>query len=212
VQWRILEGLPEEEARRLLSRTRRRRFARGETLFHEGDPGTTVHLVAKGRIAVRVTTPMGEVATVELVLPGDVVGELALLSAEGLRGASAVALEPTETLALDKETFIALRRDDPLVSDFLVQLLAARVRRLTHRLLEALYLPADVRLLRRLLELADVYGDVIPLIQEDLAGLAGTTRATVNRVLRRELARGTLELTRGRVTVIDRESLARRSR
>ena len=212
MQWRILEGLPEEEARRLLSRTRRRRFARGETLFHEGDPGTTVHLVAKGRIAVRVTTPMGEVATVELVLPGDVVGELALLSAEGLRGASAVALEPTETLALDKETFIALRRDDPLVSDFLVQLLAARVRRLTHRLLEALYLPADVRLLRRLLELADVYGDVIPLIQEDLAGLAGTTRATVNRVLRRELARGTLELTRGRVTVIDRESLARRSR
>ena len=212
MQWRILEGLPEEEAQRLLSRTRRRRFARGEILFHEGDPGTTVHLVAKGRIAVRVTTPMGEVATVELVLPGDVVGELALLSAEGLRGASAVALEPTETLALDKETFIALRRDDPLVSDFLVQLLAARVRRLTHRLLEALYLPADVRLLRRLLELADVYGDVIPLIQEDLAGLAGTTRATVNRVLRRELARGTLELTRGRVTVIDRESLARRSR
>ena len=212
MQWKILEGLPEEEARRLLSRARRRRFARGETLFHEGDPGTTVHLVAKGRIAVRVATQMGEVATVELVLPGDVVGELALLSAEGTRGASAVALEPTETLALDKETFTALRRDDPLVSDFLVQLLAARVHRLTDRLLEALYLPADVRLLRRLLELADVYGDVIPLIQEDLAGLAGTTRATVNRVLRRELARGTLELTRGRVTVVDRESLARRSR
>ena len=155
---------------------------------------------------------MGEVATVELVLPGDVVGELALLSPEGMRGATAVALEPTETLVLDRATFSALRRDDPMVSDFLVQLLAARVRRLTERLLEALYLPADVRLLRRLLELADVYGDVIPLIQEDLAGLAGTTRATVNRVLRRELQRGTLELNRGRVTVTDRQSIARRAR
>jgi CRP/FNR family cyclic AMP-dependent transcriptional regulator len=212
VKWKILEGLPEDEVGKLLSHARRRRFSRGETLFHEGDPGATVHLVAKGRIAVRVTTPMGEVATVELVLPGDVVGELALLSPEGMRGATAVALEQTETLVLDRATFSALRRDDPLVSDFLVQLLAARVRRLTERLLEALYLPADVRLLRRLLELADVYGDVIPLIQEDLAGLAGTTRATVNRVLRRELQRGTLELNRGRVTVTDRQSIARRAR
>ena len=212
MKWKILEGLPEDEVGKLLSHARRRRFSRGETLFHEGDPGATVHLVAKGRIAVRVTTRMGEVATVELVLPGDVVGELALLSPEGMRGATAVALEPTETLVLDKATFSALRRDDPMVSDFLVQLLAARVRRLTERLLEALYLPADVRLLRRLLELADVYGDVIPLIQEDLAGLAGTTRATVNRVLRRELQRGTLELNRGRVTVTDRQSIARRAR
>ena len=212
MEWKILEGLPDEEVRRIIAGTRRRRFARGETLFHEGDPGTTLHLVAKGRIAVRVTTALGEVATVELVLPGDVIGELALLSADGVRGASAVALEPTETLVLDKDTFTALRRQDPTVSDFLVQLLAARVRRLTDRLLEALYLPAEVRLLRRVLELADVYGDVIPLIQEDLAGLAGTTRATVNRVLRRELARGTLELNRGKVTVLDHESLARRSR
>ena len=212
MEWKILEGLPEDEVRRILAGTRRRRFARGQTLFHEGDPGTTLHLVAKGRIAVRVTTALGEVVTVELVLPGDVLGELALLSAHGVRGASAVALEPTETLVLDKETFTALRRDDPTVSDFLVQLLAARVRRLTDRLLEALYLPAEVRLLRRLLELADVYGDVIPLIQEDLAGLVGTTRATVNRVLRRELARGTLELNRGKVTVLDHDSLARRAR
>lgn len=212
MEWKIFEGLAEEEVRRIIAGSRRRRFGRGETLFHEGDPGTTLHLVAKGRIAVRVTTALGEVATVELALPGEVVGELALLSAEGVRGASAIALEPTETLAIDKETFAALRRDDPAVSDFLVQLLVARVRRLTERLLEALYLPADVRLLRRLLELADVYGDVIPLIQEDLAGLAGTTRATVNRVLRRELARGTLALNRGKVTVLDRDSLARRSR
>ncbi len=212
MEWKILESLPEDEVRRIIAGTRRRRFARGETLFHEGDPGTTLHLVAKGRIAVRVTTAMGEMATVELVLPGDVVGELALLSSDGVRGASAVALEPTETLVLDKATFSALRQEDPSVSDFLVQLLAARVRRLTDRLLEALYLPAETRLLRRLLELADVYGDVIPLIQEDLAGLAGTTRATVNRVLRRELARGTLELNRGKVTVLDHASLARRCR
>lgn len=208
----MLEGLPEAEIRRVIASSHRRRFARGEVLFHEGDPATTVHLVAKGRILIRVTTPRGEVATVDLVLAGDVVGELALLSPGRKRGASAVALEPTETLSIDETTFSALRRDDPVVSDFLVQLLAARVHRLTDRLLEALYLPADVRLLRRILELAEVYGDVVPLTQEDLAGLAGTTRATVNRALRREEKLGTIELTRGRVAVVDRAGLVQRSR
>jgi CRP/FNR family cyclic AMP-dependent transcriptional regulator len=208
----MLEGLPEEEVRRLIASARRRRFARQEVLFHEGDPATTVHLVAKGRIAVRVTTPQGDVATVDLVLTGDVVGELALLSPGRRRGATAVAMEPTETLSIDETTFSALRRDDPAVADFLVQLLAARVHRLTDRLLEALYLPAEIRLWRRILELSDVYGDVVPLTQEDLAGLAGTTRATVNRALRREEKLGTIALGRGRVSVIDRAGLARRSR
>lgn len=208
----MLEGLPDAEVRRVIASAHRRRFARGEVLFHEGDPATTVHLVAKGRILIRVTTPRGEVATVDLVLAGDVVGELALLSPGRRRGASAVALEPTETLSIDETTFSALRRDDPVVSDFLVQLLAARVHRLTDRLLEALYLPADVRLLRRILELAEVYGDIMPLTQEDLAGLAGTTRATVNRALRREEKLGTIVLTRGRVSVVDRDRLVQRSR
>ncbi len=208
----MLEGLPDTDVRRVIASARRRRFARGEVLFHEGDPATTLHLVATGRIAVRVTTPRGEVATVDLVLAGDVVGELALLSPGGRRRASAIAMEPTATLSIDETTFSALRRDDPVISEFLVQLLAARVHRLTDRLLEALYLPADTRLLRRVLELSEVYGSVLPLTQEDLAGLAGTTRATVNRALRREEKLGTIELGRGRVSVVDRAGLGQRSR
>jgi CRP/FNR family transcriptional regulator, cyclic AMP receptor protein len=208
----MLEGLAEDEVRRVVASSRRRRFARQEVLFHEGDPATTVHLVAKGRIAIRVTTPQGDVATVDLVLAGDVVGELALLSPGRRRGATAIAMEPTETLSIDETMFSDLRRDDPAVSEFLVQLLAARVHRLTDRLLEALYLPAEVRLWRRILELSEVYGDVVPLTQEDLAGLAGTTRATVNRALRREEKLGTIALARGRVSVVDRAGLARRSR
>ncbi|HEX6664910.1 MAG TPA: helix-turn-helix domain-containing protein [Gaiellaceae bacterium] len=55
--------------------------------------------------------------------------------------------------------------------------------------LDALYVPAERRVLRRLPELADVYADddgVIALTQEELGQIAGTTRATVNRVLREQ--------------------------
>ncbi len=208
----MLRGVPEQETRRLLAGARRRRFAKGQVLFHEGDPAASLHLVAKGRVAVRISTELGDVVTVDLVGPGDSLGELALLSASGVRAATATALEPTETLSLDCETFRTLRQTDPAVTEVLVELLAERVRRLDARLMEALYVPADSRILRRLLDLAEIYGDTIPLKQEDVAGLAGTTRATVNRVLRREERSGTVALKRGGVTLLDRQALVRQAR
>jgi CRP/FNR family transcriptional regulator, cyclic AMP receptor protein len=65
-------------------------------------------------------------------------------------------------------------------------------------------------------DLSQVYRDidgaaVIPLTQEELAEFAGAARATVNRVLRAEQARGTLELLRGKVRILDREQLERRA-
>jgi len=212
VEWDLFKGLPEEWVRQIVSDARRRRFARREVLFHEGDPAASVHLIARGRVAVRVTTPLGDVATLDLLVAGDLLGEMALLLPGAARSATAVALEPTDTLVVDAARFAAMRAEQPALADVLIQLLSARVRQLNDRLVEALYVPADVRLLRRVLELAQVYGDTIPLTQEDLAGLAGATRATVNRVLRREEKVGTVALSRGQLTVLDRATLARRAR
>ncbi|MFN2503357.1 MAG: Crp/Fnr family transcriptional regulator [Acidimicrobiales bacterium] len=212
MEWQLLKGLSDTDVRRVLASARRRRFSKGEVLFHEGDPAASIHLVDRGRVAVRISTPLGDVVTVDLLGPGDALGELALLAPDIRRGATAVALEPTETLSLDESVFSALRRDDPSVTEVLVQMLAERVRLLDARLMEALYLPAETRLLRRLIDLGRTYGDTIPLTQEDIAGLAGTTRATVNRVLRREEKAGTVALARGRVTLVDHEALARRAR
>jgi uncharacterized membrane protein len=50
------------------------------------------------------------------------------------------------------------------------------------------------------------------MTQEDLAGLAGTSRATVNRVLRDEERRGVVELARGRTAILDLKQLRRRAR
>ena len=212
MEWALLEGVPENDVRRTLAGAHRRRFGRREVLFHEGDPASSMHLVAKGRVAVRVSTPLGDFATLELFLPGEVVGEMALLCPSAVRSATAIALEPTETLVIDQRAFAELRREHPSVSEILVQLLGTRLRRLNERLLEALYVPADVRVMRRLLELAETYGDVVPLTQDDLAGLAGATRATVNRVLRCEEKQGTLELGRGRVRIVDQAAISRRAR
>jgi CRP-like cAMP-binding protein len=215
----LLSGLPPDDVRLVLSRSRRRKFRRGEVIFHEGDPADAVHLITSGRVAVRVATPLGDAATLDLVGAGEVVGEQALLPPAGPRSATALALEPTETMALSASDFAVLRTEHPSVDGVLLALLARRNRSLAARLAEALYSSAETRVLRRLLEVATLYEDddagedaIVLLTQDDLAGLAGTTRETVNRVLRKEADIGSLELARGRVTVRDRASLERRAR
>lgn len=213
-EWPLLQSLGEDDRRRVLAAARRRRYARREVLFHEGDPGDTLHLIDSGRVAIRVGTALGDTATLVVLGPGEVLGELALVEgAAGRRTASAVALEKTETLVLHHDAFEELRKEHPTVERFLVAVLAAQVRRLSNHLVEALYVSADIRVARRLIDLDQVYaGDDITLTQEDVATLAGTSRATVNRVVGELEAAGAVALRRGRIEIVDRDTLARRAR
>jgi CRP/FNR family cyclic AMP-dependent transcriptional regulator len=216
MEWKLLAGVPEDQARELVAVARRRRFARGEVVFHEGDPADSLQLVIRGRFAVRRSTPLGDVAILAVRGPGEAFGELALLGEATQRSATIEALESAETYAVARSDFERLRHRRPEVADVLLALLASDVRRMNDRLLEAFYLPAERRIRRRVLEIAAMYGDeppiTVPLTQEELAALAGTARATVNRVLREEQVRGTLELRRGRTVVLDPDALARRAR
>jgi CRP-like cAMP-binding protein len=195
IEFPLLAGLDEAERSRLLAAGEPRRFRRHEVVCHEGDPGDSLHLILSGRLAVRVSTPLGDVATLSLLGAGQVFGELALLDPEARRTATVVALEPTRTLALRRSVLFALREQHPSIDRFLTMTLAGYVRRLSAMVLEAMYLPVEQRVRRQLAELAQIYGGdsrhvEIHLTQDDIANLAGTTRATANRVLSWQLLTG----------------------
>jgi CRP-like cAMP-binding protein len=128
------------------------------------------------------------------------------------------ALEDAETFAVYRAEFEQLRREQPQTNELLFRFLTNEVRVLNERLLEALYLPVDKRVRRRLVELAESYGSgnegsaTVPLTQEVIAELTGAARPTVNQVLREEEKRGTIELRRGKTVVLDLQALTRRSR
>ena len=91
------------------------------------------------------------------------------------------------------------------------------MRRLSGALVEALYVPVDKRVVRRLLDLDLAFATTadattIPITQEELAQLAGTTRPTANRVLRELEDRGIITLARGKLVVEDRSGLAGKAR
>lgn len=205
-EWPILSPLTPDERRQLLVLARRRRFAKGEVVVHRDDPAETLHLVRSGCLAVRVLTPLGDVATLTLVGPGEAVGEMGLIRRERMRTATIQAVAPTETHAIDRSVFDGLRRDHPAVDAMLVQILADRVAELTDRLMDALYTPAPRRVTSLIERLSDAYRDAsgtatIPLTQDELAGLAGTSRLTVSRVLGGMRRDGRVEVRRGRLVV-----------
>ena len=190
-------------------RAQSRHFSRSQFLFHTGDPSDGVFLILDGCVAVRVGTPSGAVATIGVVAGGECLGEQSLLVAGGRRSATAVALSEVDALYLSRVVFSELRRDDASINEFLMSVLDHRLRRVTERLVEALFTPAPERVISRILELRVQFGErTISLTQDELASMAGTTRPTVNRALRRAAAAGALTLGRSSITVVDSGLLA----
>ncbi|HET9287720.1 MAG TPA: Crp/Fnr family transcriptional regulator [Gaiella sp.] len=215
MEWRLLAGVPGEDVRAVLALARRATYRRGEVVFHHHDPADAVHLIAKGRFDIRITTPHGDVVALAIRGPGETFGELALVTGTE-RSATVTALEPGETLVLRGSELRRLAREQASVDEALVRMLAEHVALLSERLVEAYTVDAETRVARRVLELARVYGGsppiVIPLIQEELAALAGASRATVNRVLREAEGRGLVQVSRGKTVLLDPEGLARLAR
>jgi CRP-like cAMP-binding protein len=212
MRWRIFDGIPDEDVRAVLELARRSTYRRNEVVFHRHDPADAVHLITKGRFDIRITTGHGDEVALGIRGPGDVFGELAVLT-QAERTATVAALEPGETLVLRASELRRLAKRHPLLDEVLVRLLAENVAFLSERLVEAYTVDAETRVARRVVELGRVYGGappvVIPLIQDELAALAGTSRATVNRVLRDAERRGLVELGRGRTVLLDPDGMAR---
>jgi CRP/FNR family cyclic AMP-dependent transcriptional regulator len=119
---------------------------------------------------------------------------------------------------MDRRAFGELRQLGPTADRVLIAVLATRIERLSEHLIEALFVPTEQRVWRRLLAVMALYPSgaghpvVIPLTQEDLAGLAGTTRPRVNQILRAAEDTGALQLERGRITIVDAGQIERRAK
>jgi CRP/FNR family cyclic AMP-dependent transcriptional regulator len=213
----LLSELAPDERREVVATMRRHSYAAGEVVFHEGDAADSVHFVVEGRVVARRSSEHGDRLAYAVMGPGQAFGELAMIVRGGRRTATIETVEATVTLSLRFADFERLCARHPEVSRLLVRLLAARVNRLTEALMEALHTPAELRVVRSLVSLCGIYSTgssgplpvAVELNQTEIAELAGVTRPTANRVLRRLEAGGVVALDRGRLTVLDAVALRR---
>lgn len=100
----------------------------GTMLFKEGDPGRAMYVVAKGSMEIFITDLAGQKIVLTECGPGEVFGELAMLGT-GPRTASAVALEATELLELDRDDLLLLVGRKPEAALHLLGAMGAMTRK-----------------------------------------------------------------------------------
>ena len=211
----LLGELQEDMLDRLLSMTVTRKLAKNETLFVKGDPGDSFFGVQEGKIKIVTTSPNGKEVTLNIIEEGQFFGEIALL--DGMdRTADAIAMEKTELMVIQRRDFIPFLEKHPKLCIQVMQLLCHRVRITSEMVEDAAFLPLDGRLAKRLLNLAELYGEDLDtggtliglnLPQQELARMMGTSRESVNKQLQVWRGEGWIELARGRVTIHDADAL-----
>lgn len=200
----------------LAAATSTRRLAARESLYHKGDAASQVYVVVSGRLKVTSTAASGDEVVLNLLDAGEVVGELPLLVG-GHRTATITALEATELVVLERREFLRFLREHPESTVTLLTEMAERVVRLSQYLEDTIFLGVGVRLAKRLLLLAEQFGEEtdaglvvsVKLSQGELASYVGTTRETVNKQIRAWSEAGVLAMESGRITILQRDELER---
>jgi len=213
----LLANLPPDALARLAGAARRRTYRRGEVIFHQGDPGDSLHFLIEGRVKVVLDAETGEEAVIAILGPGDCFGELALIDGEP-RSATVETLESVQTVSLARADFMRFIRDNPQAAERMMVTLAGMVRKADESMADLVFLDLEGRLVKKLLELADAHGRPVdgaveielPMTQEDLAAMIGATRASVNKLLGWYEDQGAIQRRGRRIAIFDQERLRRR--
>lgn len=170
-----------------------RRFPRGTTVMARGDPGSSMMAVLAGRLRVSSVSADGREITLNVIGPGELVGEFALLDGKP-RSNDVIAVEDTTVMVIERQHFMPfLLRHETLVERLLV-VLCDKLRRTSLALEEIALFDVPARLARLLVKLAADYGRPVSegegvridlkLSQRDLSTLVASTRESVNKQLR----------------------------
>ncbi len=198
-------GLERHELSRVAAVTHRQVFERGEFILLEGQPGTVVCFVARGRVRVSKVSPEGREQVLALLGPGEAVNMVPVFD-ERPNPASAQALTAVEVYVLAREDFLRLVEEIPQVARNVLADFASKLRHLVGLVEDLSFRTVGARLARFLLSLeGETPGR--RWTQEEIAAHLGTVREMVGRVLRSWQDEGSVRVERGRVVVLDRAAL-----
>jgi CRP/FNR family transcriptional regulator, cyclic AMP receptor protein len=205
-------GVSREQLTEFEKRGSMRMLVRGDVLFEEGALPEELFVVVSGRIAIASRAIDGRESVFALMEAGDLLGEMGLL--DGLpRSAEARALESSQVLAIPFEPVRSVFEADPQLLWGVVRLLVGRLRTTDEALADSVFLDVTGRTAKRLLELAGGAEEfLLPVTQEELAGMVGASRERVNKAIASFIRLGWIEQHDRRYKIVQRDRLTLRAR
>jgi CRP/FNR family transcriptional regulator len=213
----LFAALSDGELARLHDRLGRRTFGKHVIIFHKDSPGQSLYIIKSGAVRIFLLSESGQEISVDILVPGDIFGELAVLDGRS-RSAGALTLEETVVLTLPRDSLWQCLEESPSMTRAIMEVICGRLRYTTAYAESLAFLDVHSRVAAKLVELADRYGvDSGPgkeielrLTQAELASWVATTRESVNKVLCTFRDQELIELEGQRITVLDRRGLKNR--
>jgi len=204
----LFSKLNERQLDALVQVSRVQKLRARQELFHKGDPGSQVYLIVRGRLKVITTSSEGEDVVFNIMGPGEVFGELALL-AGGRRTATITAIDDSELLVLDRREFLPFLTEHPEAAIKLLEVLAERLLRIGELVEDTTFLNLPARLSKKLVSLSRAYGVATPegvridlkLSQSELGDLVATTRESINKQMKTWSDEGLVSMKNGVITI-----------
>ena len=204
---------PDATIDEIVRRAQLQKFAKGESLCHQGDPGDSLMIVLSGSLKVTNITADAKEVVLDFLKAGALIGEIAALDGRE-RTANVVALEPTETVVIFRRDLMPVLRQSNEAMFALLEGLCARIRA-TNALVESFSRGTDVRVAACLVRLIEEHGQDaqggktidLKLTQRDLGSHLGLTRETVSRTLSDFRDHGLVEVRGTSIVVLDVDGL-----
>src|SRR6202140_3813954 len=180
---------------------------RGATIFSKGDPGNFLIAVVSGTVKISVSSPDGRSAILNLIGPGEIFGEVAVLDGAA-RTADATANTNCEIFIIDRREFIPFVRSQPALAMKFIELLCTRLRWTSDQVEEVILRDLPGRLASALLRLTEKHklapaGRTIAITQQEISEMVGMTRESINKQLRVWSTRSWVRLEHGAIVVLD---------
>ncbi|MEH0148037.1 CRP-like cAMP-activated global transcriptional regulator GlxR [Corynebacterium sp. Q4381] len=215
----IFQGVDPDAVAELIEDMETVTFARGTTIFDEGEPGDRLYIIVEGKVKLARHAPDGRENLLSVMGPSDMFGELSIFD-PGPRTSSAVCVTEVTAATMDSVMLKKWIDEHPEISQQLLRVLARRLRRTNASLADLIFTDVPGRVAKTLLQLANRFGTQEggalrvnhDLTQEEIAQLVGASRETVNKALATFAHRGWIRLEGKSVLIVDTEHLARRAR
>ena len=202
-------ALDVDQISRLASHARSMRKARGEFIYLPGERADFVYILKQGRVKLSVISESGKEIAIDIIQPGEVFGEFALLD-DSPRSNTTQALDDMLAWVFSKQDFTHLLASQPKLALSYIRLVGDRRRRMEKKLSDITSKAVSARVCELLHELSTsnsteietgVNDYLVPLTHHDVASLIGAARQTTTTVLNDLERRGIIELGRGWVRV-----------
>jgi len=208
--------LTEETLAGLAARLRPVRFQRSEVIYREGEPATELFIVRRGQVKLTVAGPSHRRGLIGLVGPNQVFGEPGIID-HGPRAMNAEAMIDCELLGMRTADFWETVEANPELARRVIELMGERLRRADRMTQDLIFYDAPTRLARKLVDLADDYGEShgagieisVRMTQGEFAQMLGMSRPNVNRLIAEFESQGWLDWNEGRPILLRPEEILR---